>query len=156
MKKIVRDDFGGQIGIWGSVERAAGTEGEIYNIEIKCVDFSAKPSPKVIYETKAQTKSVSEIPHLYVKQMLDALVGRTPGGPQSPSLFAEENWKKNPNLVSGDFEQGKDGVPKGWDKVAGQQRERLGGMAQWAPEKGRPENKVIRFTLDREVAKTRA
>jgi hypothetical protein len=152
MKKIVQDDFGGQIAIWGSVERAAGTEGEIYDLVVKCVDFSAKPSPKVIFETKAQTKSVSEIPHLYVKQMLDALCERTPGVPRSPNLAAEDNWKKNPNLIPGDFEQGSGGVPKGWEKVAGQQREKLGRMVQWLPEKGRPDNKVIRFTLDRNVA----
>ena len=50
IKKIVEGEFGGQIGIWGSVERAPGTEGEIYDLAIKCVDFSAKPKPKVIYE----------------------------------------------------------------------------------------------------------
>jgi hypothetical protein len=36
--------------------------------------------------------------------------------------------------------------------VAGQQREKLGGMVQWLSEKGRPQNKVVRFTLDRNVA----
>jgi hypothetical protein len=152
MKKIVEDGFGGQIGIWGSVERTAGTDSEIYDIEIKCVDFSSKPAPKVIFETKARTKSVSEIPHLYVKQMLESLTGRTPEGPHSPSLAAEENWKKNPNLVVGDFEQGNRGVPKGWDKVAGQQREQLGGLVKWTAEKGRADNKVVLFTLDRNVA----
>ena len=82
------------------------TEGEIYDLVIKCVDFSAKPEPKVIYEVKARTKSVSEIPHLYVKQMLDALVrAASPAAPAGPDPVAEENWKKNPNLVAGDFEQ---------------------------------------------------
>ena len=115
MKKIVQDDFEAQIGIWGSVERAPGAEGERYDLVIKCVDFSAQPRPKVIFETTARTKSVSEIPHVYVKQMLDALYGRKPALPPSPDLAAEENWRKNPNLVIGDFEQGADGVPKGWD-----------------------------------------
>jgi hypothetical protein len=152
MKKIVEDDFGGHVAIWGSVERAPGTEGEIYDLVVKCVDFSAKPQPKVIYEKKARTNSVSEIPHVYVKEMLDALAGRQATGPARLDLATEENWKKNPNLVSGDFEQGKDGAPNGWDKVAGQQREPLGKLVRWTTEKGGGYNKVVRFTLDRNVA----
>jgi len=157
MRKIVQDDFGGRIGIWGSIERAPGAEGEIYDLVIRCVDFSAKPNPKVIYEKAARTKSVSEIPHLYVKQMLDAMAGREPGAPPPPDPVAEANWRKNPNLVAGDFEHGRDGVPKGWDKVAGQQREPLGGLVRWTEEKGAAKtgsavNKVIRFTLDKSVA----
>jgi hypothetical protein len=66
--------------------------------------------------------------------------------------MAEENWKKNPNLVAGDFEHGADGVPKGWDKVAGQRREPLGRLVEWTAEEGNPKNRVIRFTLDKEVA----
>jgi len=152
MKKIVKDDFDAQIGIWGSVQRAAGAEGEIYDLQIKCVDFSADP-PKVVYDAKARTNSVSEIPHLYVKQMLDALYQRKPDGPRGPDILADENWKTSPNLlVGGDFQSGADGVPKGWDKAAGQQRERLGGLVRWADEAGSSQNKVIRFTLDKNVA----
>jgi len=152
MKKIVKDDFDAQIGIWGSVQRAAGAEGEIYDLNVKCVDFSADP-PKVVYDVKARTNSVSEIPHLYVKQMFDALYQRKPDGPRGPDILADENWKKNPNLlVGGDFQSGADGVPKGWDKVAGQQRAPLGGLVRWVDEAGSSQNKVIRFTLDRNVA----
>jgi hypothetical protein len=151
IKQIVADDFGGQIGIWGSVERAPGGEGEVYDIVLKCVDFSAKLKPKVIYDVKARTKSVSEIPHLYVKAMLDVLAGKKPEGGASV-LTVDNGWQKNKNLVAGDFEQGIGGVPKGWDKVAGQQREPLGWLVRWTTEKGNPANKVIRFTLDRDVA----
>jgi hypothetical protein len=152
IKKIVEDDFGAQIAIWGSVERAPGAEGEIYDLVLKCVDFSAKPTPKVIYEKTARTESVSEIPHLYVKEMLDALAGRGPAARPGTDALAENNWKNNPNLVTGDFEQGAGGVPRGWDKVAGQQREPLGGLVRWTAEKGNDSNKVVRFTLDRNVA----
>jgi hypothetical protein len=151
MKKIVEEDFGGHIGIWGSVERAPGTEAEIYDIVLKCVDFSAKPKPRVIYEAKARTKSVSEIPHLYVKELLAALHGKTPGS-QANSVLTSDAWTKSKNLVAGDFEQGTGGVPKGWDKRAGQQREPLGGLVRWTSEKGKADNKVVRFTLDRNVA----
>jgi hypothetical protein len=95
---------------------------------------------------------VSEIPHLYVKQMLDALNGKKPDGRAVSDLAAESNWNKNKNLVTGDFEHGAGGVPKGWDKTAGQQREPLGGLVRWTTEKGKPDNKVVRFTLDRNVA----
>ena len=54
--------------------------------------------------------------------------------------------------MAGDFEHGSGGVPKGWEKVAGQQREPLGGLVRWTAEDGNPNNKVIRFTLDKNVA----
>jgi hypothetical protein len=152
MQKIVQDDFGAHIAIWGNLERAAGEEAEIYDVTIKCVDFSVRPKPKVIYEVKARTNSVSEIPHLYVKQMFDALYQREPAAAAGPNPLAEENWKHNPNLVVGDFERGSGGAPKGWEKVAGQQREPLGGLVRWMAEQGNPSNKVIRFTLDKDVA----
>jgi hypothetical protein len=155
MKKIVKEDFDGQIGIWGSVERAPGTEGEIYDLAIKCVDFSAAAEPKVIYETKSRTKSVSEIPHLYVKQMLDALYHRQSGESYSVDPAAEANWNKNPNLiVGGDFQTGAGGAPKGWESVGGQNREPLGKLVQWAVEEGNPKNKIIRFTFNKDVAES--
>jgi hypothetical protein len=151
MKKIIKDDFDAQIAVWGSVERAPGTEGEIYDLAIKCVDFSAEP--KVIYDIKARTKSVSEIPHLYVKQMLGALYHRPPEQAHSADPLAEANWAKNPNLVGGgDFQTGAGGVPKGWETAAGQQREPLGKLVQWVAEGGNPQNKIIRFTFDKAVA----
>ena len=152
MKKIVQGDFDAQIGIWGSVERAPGEEKEIYDLVVKCVDFSAKPEPKFIYEVKARTNSVSEIPHLYVKQMLDALYERKPGVKAGPDPIAEENWKKNPNLLVGDFESGIRGVPKTWDKLCGEPREPIGRQVQWMNEQGNSGNKVIRFNLTKDVA----
>jgi hypothetical protein len=152
VKRIVEDDFGAQVAIWGSVERVAGHEEDVYDLTIKCVDFSAKGGPKVIYEKTARTKTVSEIPHVYVKEMLDTLYGRAPAAPAGPDLVAEANWEKNPNLLPrGDFQTGADGVPAGWEAVAGQQRERLGKLVRWVPEAGKPENKIVRFTFPAEV-----
>ncbi len=152
MKKIVKADFGGQIGIWGSVERAPEAEGEIYDLVIKCVDFSSGPEPKVIYQTKSRTNLVSEIPHLYVKQMLDALYNRQPGGPLPVDAAAEDHWKKNPNLVvGGDFQFGNNGVPRGWEPAAGQKREPLGNLVQWVSDEDNFNNKIIRFSFDTAV-----
>lgn len=151
MRKIVEQDFGAQIGIWGSVERANGAERDAYDLTIKCVDFSTKP-PKAVYDATVRTRSVSEIPHVYVQRMLDALSGREAAASQGPDALADENWRRNPNLVEGDFERGANGVPAGWDKRAGQQREPLGGLVQWTGETGYAGNKVIRFTLDKQVA----
>ncbi len=154
MRKIVREDFDAQIGVWGSIERAPGAEGDVYDLTIKCVDFSDRQRAKVIYETKVRTKTVSEVPHVYVKRMLDALHGRKPGQPPAPDMIAEENWKKELNLVVGDFQRGADGVPKGWDNTAGQQRKPLGGEVRWTTENGNSTNRVIRFVLDKQVAET--
>lgn len=150
MKQIMENTFGAEIAIWGGVERAPGADWEIYDLVIKCVDFSQYPEPKVIYEVKTRTNSVSEIPHLYVKQMLDALNGRQPGGPPPVDELAEKAWAENPNLVAGgDFEQaGVAGAPLGWESRGGQQREPLGNLVRWIPEVGNPGNKVIRFTFD--------
>lgn len=144
VKKAVRDEFDAHIGIWGSVERVAGHEWDVYDLTIKCVDFSKYPDPKVIYEVTARTETVSEIPHKYVKEMLDKLYGREPGAPPPVDQMAEKNWAENPNLVVGDFEQGT-GFPKGWESRGGQQREPLGGLVKWVPEPGNPKNKIIRL-----------
>ncbi|MCC6123520.1 MAG: hypothetical protein IT426_01010 [Pirellulales bacterium] len=152
MKKIVREDFDAQIGIWGSVERAVGAESDVYDLAIKCVDFSAAGGPKTIYEVKARTKTVSEIPHVYVKAMLDALYGRKPVAPPVVDSLAEEKWIDGPNLVvGGDFESGMGGVPKGWSKTAGQKSEPLGKLVKWTSEQGSQSqyggNKIVRFTF---------
>ena len=152
MGKIVRDDFDAQIGIWGSVERAPGAESEMYDVTIRCVDFSARPDPKVIYTVAARTNSVSEIPHVYVKQMLDALYERKSTGSSGYDSIAEDNWKNLPNLLVGDFEHGVGGAPNGWERVCGQQREPLGRLVRWTSEEGNPGNKVVRFSFDRNVA----
>jgi hypothetical protein len=151
MKMVIKKDFDAQIGIWGSVERAAGADGEIYDLAIKCVDFSTDPEPKIIYETKSRTNSVSEIPHLYVKQMLDALYHRKSGESYSVDPAAEANWHNNKNLVAGDFQTGANGAPKGWQSVAGQKREPLGGLVQWTADEDNPANKIIRFSFDKSV-----
>lgn len=152
MKKHVEDDFGAHVGIWGSVERVAGHEWDVYDLVFKCVNFSAYPEPQVIYEKTARTNTVSEIPHLYVQQILDALYQPEPDRPPPPDPLAEKNWQEDPNLVVGDFQQGTAGVPHGWEShwEAGDvnQREPLGRTIRWIPEAGNPANRVIRFTFD--------
>ncbi len=151
MKKHVREDFSAQVGIWGSVERVPGHEWDVYDLVIKCVDFGADPQPRVIYEKTARTNAVSEIPHLYVKEMFDALYRREPQRPPPPDPIAQRNWKKNPNLVVGDFQQGAGDVPSGWDAQwqAGDvdQRQPLGATIRWTAEPDDPTNRVIRFTF---------
>ena len=151
--RVLRDLFDAQIAIWGSCERAPGQEWDVYDLTIKCADFSEGPQPKVLYEkTNVRTQTVSEIPHLYVKEMLDALHGREPGEPPPPDAFAEQNWLSNPNLVEGgDFEKGLGGAPLGWEDRGGQEREPLGRLVQWIAESGNPANRVIRFTFDQVV-----
>lgn len=152
VKEVVRGTFDGDVAIWGSVERAPGADADIYDLVLKCVDFSGSAEPKVIYEKSARTNTVSEIPHLYVKEMLDKLYQRQEQGPAPPDRLAEENWLKNPNLVKGgDFQQGSNGVPLGWESRGGQQREPLGRLVAWVTETGNPTNRLIRFTFDQSV-----
>ena len=140
IQRVLRDLFDAQIAIWGSCERAPGQEWEIYDVTLKCADFSNNQQPKVLYEKSVRTKSVSEIPHLYVAEMLDKLYGREPGAPEPLDPVAEKNWIDNPNLVeNGTFEAGARGVPTGWEDRGGQFREPLGKLVQWIPEAGNPE-----------------
>ncbi len=154
VEEVVRKAFEAQIGIWGSVERAPGAEAEIYDLVIHCVDFSTPGEPRAIYEkVGVRTNSVSEIPHLYCKEMLDKLYERAAAAPRGVNPEAEQRWKSGKNLVlGGDFEQAARGVPKGWEPRAGQQREPLGNLVKWMPEPGNEGNHIIRFTIPRAVA----
>jgi len=151
MEKIVRKDLAAQIGIWGSVERVAGHDWDVYELAIRCVEFGGDCEPRIIYQCNARTKVVSEIPHVYVKKMLDALCDLPAVEPATANTGIEENWKRNPNLLVGDFQRGAAGVPTGWDSSweAGDvnQRQRLGGTVQWISEVGNPANRVIRFSF---------
>ncbi len=152
VRQVVRELFEAQVAIWGSIERVPGTDGEIYDLVIKCYDFSG-PEARCIYEKQARTNSVSEVPHLYVKEMLDKLCQRRPGAAADTDPTAEERWKNGPNLVvGGDFEKARRGVPLGWEPRGGQQREPLGHLVQWLPEAGNPTNHVIRLTVPKAVA----
>lgn len=155
VRTIVVDDFGGDVGIWGSVERVSGNEWDVYDLKIRCVDFSAGPEPRVIYQCDARTKTVSEIPHVYLKAMLDKLYGKPPEGAPAQDPIAEKNWAEGKNLVAGgDFQSGAGGVPRGWDSRGGQLREPLGGLVRWMQEEGNAKNRVIRFTFDNDWGDT--
>jgi len=86
MKDVVVKEQAGDIGIWGKVERVPGHEEDVYDLSIRVVDFSVDPA-RVIYDRKARTRTVSEIPHVYVKEALDSLYDRPPqsaGAPATP------------------------------------------------------------------------
>ena len=152
VKKAVVDGFQAHVGIWGSIERAPGVDGEIYDLVIKCADFTTDP-PQIVYECKNRTNSASEVPHLYVKQLLDKLCDRKPDEKPGIDPVAEANWARNPNLVAGNFEKvDAYGVPVGWEPKAGQDRDPLGTLVKILPEAGTPANHVARFTIPKGVA----
>jgi hypothetical protein len=147
MKEIVVREQAGDIGIWGKVERVQGFETDVYDIWINVADFSVDP-PRMIYQKQARTQTVSEIPHVYIKEALDRLYGRTESAPGTPDPKLQERWGKAPNLVKGDFEQGR-GAPSGWDPLPHD--------VTWVAEKGKDakaKNRIIRFTMDEDVAGT--
>jgi hypothetical protein len=116
MKQYVVDDFGADVGIWGKVERAGGVEYDVYDLTIFVADFSGQ-EPKMLFQTKARTKTVSEIPHVYVKQALDALYGDSAEAADAVDPDVEKRWKQERNLVAGDFEKGVANGPAGWDPM---------------------------------------
>ncbi len=140
MKDALKDQAG-DIAVWGKVERVAGHETDVYDLWIKVVDFSADP-PQVLYDKKARTQVVSDIPHTYVKEALDRLYARTIPPAPAADPAREERWARGANLVKGDFEQGAKS-PAGWDplpKNASLVRE--------------GKSRFVRFDFDEEVAGT--
>jgi hypothetical protein len=112
---------------------------------------SASSEPKVIYEIKA-TKTVSEIPHVYVKQMLDALYQRKPGSrrrcePPRPKRTGRtiRTWSRAA------ISRARPAACPKAGPVAGQQREPLGGLVRWTAETANLKNHLIRFTFDANV-----
>ena len=106
MKAIVCKEQAGDIGIWGKVERVPGFDTDVYDLWINVADFSVQ-APRMIYTKKARTKTVSEIPHVYIKEALDRLYGRSRKQPRASRPRLARRWAKRPNLVKGDFETGR-------------------------------------------------
>lgn len=142
MKSIVRDTFGADIGIWGKIERLPNVDWDQYDLWIDVVDFSQSP-PQAIAEIKAQTKTVSEIPHVYVKQALDKLYGvQQNGETNTEDEEAERHWKTAANLVRGTFD-----TAKGWDPPGRY-------VSREVEREGQETNRFIRFNIPRSVAVT--
>lgn len=146
LKEIVVGDFGADIAICGKVERAEGFELDVYDIWIKVVDFSSD-EPRVVFNEQARTKTVSEIPHVYVKRALDVLYGRGPEAVAKVDAAAEKRWQEGANLVKGDFEQGAT-KPLGWDPLPKYVTRVSTGQTDASP------NRVIRFRFPESVAAT--
>lgn len=144
--RAVRQDFQADIGIWGKIERVPGSELDIYDLWICIADFSAVP-PRILYRTQARTKTVSEIPHLYLKEGLDKLAGRRPEEAPPADQEREQRWKDGPNLVKGDFERGS-AAPEGWDPLPSHVSRVV------VPTEQNPENRVIRFQFPASVAES--
>jgi hypothetical protein len=147
VKEIVTRGQAGDIGIWGKVERVAGFETDVYDLWIAVADFSVDP-PRMIYQKQARTQTVSEIPHVYVQQALDALYGRAEAVVPAPDPQLRGRGNPAPNLVRGDFELGR-AAPLGWAP--------LPDHVTWVREAAQgasSKNRVIRFTLDEDLAGT--
>ena len=146
MQKIVRTDFGAELAIWGSVERVAGEAVDLYDLSVWVADFAVNP-PKVIYETKARTNTVSDIPHVYVQAALDRLSERQAKKPREPDAETERRWREGKNLVRGDFEQGTPN-PAGWDPLP----EHVSLVTTRGDSAS--SNRVVHFTIPEDVAGT--
>lgn len=147
MKQVTCKEQAGDIAIWGKVERVAGHEFDVYDLWIFVADFRVEP-PKMIFQKKARTRTVSEIPHIFVKDALDALYGAK-GKTDAvivDSGMAKERWEKGPNLLKGDFEKGKS-HPLGWDP--------LPRHVSWVRDQmAAGKDRFVRFTIPADVAET--
>ena len=113
ISKVVRDDFGGDIAVWGGIERVEPHETDVYELTIRAVDFSGD-KPVVLFDESHQTESVSEIPHVYVKNLMARLSGRDtsePAAPPIPGIPTGDNL-----VVNGTF-QSRGDSPPGWDPI---------------------------------------
>jgi hypothetical protein len=116
--RVMRDAFEGDIAVWGAVERVPPNTRDVYDLTLKIIDFSGDV-PVVLYDEQHRTKTVSEIPHLYVRNMLAQLTGEDLAETESaPDPEAEARWRDGPDLiVNGTFEAGAAERPEGWDPL---------------------------------------
>lgn len=149
MAKVIREEFGADLAIWGKVERPQGVQYDTYDLWVIVADFRTSP-PKKLYEKKVRTKTVSEIPHVYLKEALAALQPTAPKTARTDEAMylAEERWRSGPNLVKGDFEKGAS-HPDGWDPLP---KHVTWVTASSASE--RANNRLIRFVVPPNVAAT--
>jgi hypothetical protein len=141
MKKIVREEFEGDIAIWGAIERVPPHEFDVYELTIRAVDFSGE-KPVVLFDESHRTESVSEVPHVHVKNLLARLSGRDLS--ETPAAAAQKpGVPTGPNLVTnGAFEKG-ESSPAGWDPLPASV-ELVGGK----------ETHFLKMSLSEEVAGT--
>ena len=122
----------------GASSARPGAEGEIYDVVIKCVDFSAPGRSEDDLPTQRPHQlGRRDSPRLRQRDARRIVRAASPAARRSMDPAIEANWKKNPNLVvGGDFQSGSGGVPRGWEPVAGQNREPLGNLVRWVSENG--------------------
>ena len=126
MQEIVSGEQAGDIGIWGKIERVAGSETDVYDLWIAVADFSVEP-PRMIYQKKARTRTVERDPaHLCQGGPRRPLRPTRRRSPRFPIPRCSNVGNKAANLVQGDFERGGaaplGGGPLPHDVTWGQQR----------------------------------
>jgi hypothetical protein len=152
LKAFVRDDQAGDLAIWGRIDRVEGTALDEYEVEIVAADFRTDP-PTELIRKKARTRTVSEIPHEIVPEVLVALSGgrAVPGTKVATVHDGPLPRLDAPNLVRGDFETPRPGRgaigPMGWDPLTA--------LITWPVDPDAdPPSKIIRFTIPRAVAES--
>jgi hypothetical protein len=114
MQKVVRGEFEADIAVWGAIERVPPHETDVYELTIRAFDFSGD-KPVLLFDESHRTESVSEVPHVHVRHLLDRLAGRNPS--ENSARAPSPGVPTGPNLVAnGGFEKG-DGSPPGWDPM---------------------------------------
>ena len=150
MKEIVAKEQAGDIGIWGKVERVAG----IRDRRLRPLDHRrrllGRPAPDHLPEEGPDPDRQRDPPRLCQGSPRPRSTAGPSRSPRPPTRSSRSGGNKAPNLVKGDFEQGREcaprlGVPCPHDVT-------------WVPRTGKErktsKNRVIRFTMNEEVAGT--
>lgn len=145
MARIAHKEQGGDIAIWGKVERASGFETDVYDLWIRIADVSANP-PQMLYSKQVRTQTVSEIPHRHIRDALAGLIGPEVKRPAAPHLPQPSPLTIGPRLLSCNFERGTS-APEGWSP--------LGANVSWSRAESNPkQGRFLRFSLADDVAGT--
>lgn len=138
----------GQIGIWGTVERVAGSDRDQYDLTVRIADFGGA-APLLIYEDTQRTTAVSQIPQIVETALdrLDAHFGFSASARRSIAGDADRDLADVPSLLPGDFERGTR-APQGWEAL----REHVAWVDRTRADDDR--GRFIRFTLPQAVAET--
>ena len=105
--------------------------------------------PRWIYQKKARTQTVSEIPHIYVNRRLTASMA-APSRPPGARSRASKRWEQAPISSKATLNKA-EAAPAGWSPLPHD--------VTWGVEKGKSGkagNHIIRFSMNEDVAGTSA
>ena len=153
MKQIVKEDFGANIGIWGSVERAAGLRRRHLRPGHQVRRFRRRPAAvdlRVQARTNTRQRNPAPVRQGDARRPVRAQAGRARGHRSGGRRELEEQPEPGHRRR---FRAGPAALPSAGSRRPARSR-RLGNLAKWTAEKGNPGNKVLRMDIPKDVAES--